>query len=271
MGSFRLKYIFPSLCLWGVLALASAGPARADHVRFYVDGLPPYSILHRDGPPSGFAVDLMGRMMHSVGEHFAPSDIKVLPWARAVREVEIVPDAALLVLARLPERIGRFKWVGPLDTLPMGAFARRGAGVKVERLEDLKRYSLGMVRNTAPTLVLISALPGIDKQFVMLSGIPAQLRMLREGRVDVIVQALDATHGMMSGEGLAKDDYEVVYRLKPLTIYFGFNKETDDGLIDRLQTALDELKKVDATGSSPYDRLRETYFGKRTPLESEAQ
>ncbi|MGE4192579.1 MAG: substrate-binding periplasmic protein [Pseudodesulfovibrio sp.] len=268
MGTFRLKFVLLSLCA-AFLALFPARPALGDHVRFYADGLPPYAVLHDDGPPTGFAVELMGLMMHSIGEHFAPSDIKVLPWARAVHEVEIVPSSALIVLAQLPERLGRFKWVGPLDVIHIGAYARRRSGVKVERLEDLKRYSLGMVRNTSPIHIVVKALPGIEKNMVMLSGIPAQLRMLREGRVDVIVQALGATERMMGDEGMAAEDYRILYRFEPLTVYFGFNRNTDDELIDRLQSALDNFKKVDASGSSPYSRLRETYFGGTSPLDVE--
>ncbi|WP_316901397.1 transporter substrate-binding domain-containing protein [Pseudodesulfovibrio indicus] len=268
MGKFRFRFVLLSLCV-GFFTLVAARSALGDHVRFYGDGLAPYVVVHDDGPPTGFAVALMQLMMHSIGEHFAPSDIKVLPWARAVHEVEIAPRSALIVLGQLPERLDRFKWVGPLDELPLGAYARRGAGVRVERLEDLTRYRIGVVRNTSPIQILINALPGIENNFVMLSGIPAQLRMLREGRVDVIVQALGAIDRMMSAEEMVADDYQVVYRFEPLMIYFGFNKDTDEGLIDRLQSALDSFKKVDASGSSPYSRLRERYFSETPPLDAE--
>ena len=262
MGMLKTKNVLLAVCLWGFAWLASPGPAWADHVRFYVDGLPPYAMLQKDGPPTGFAVDLMGRLMHSIGEHFAPTDIKVMTWARAVHEVEVMPGTALLVLAKLPERLGRFKWVGPLDTLPLGVFARKDSGVTVHKMDDLRQYSIGMVRNTAPYRVLIKALPGIWQNLIMLSAIPAQLRMLREGRVDVIVQAVGASNQLMGDEDMAADDYHVVYRFEPLQIYFGFNKSTDERLIRRLQAALDKFKEPDASGTSPYDRLREVYFGK---------
>jgi polar amino acid transport system substrate-binding protein len=257
----KVNKILPVLFFWLFAVFVSPEVAWADHVRFYVDGLPPYAVLHDNGPPSGFAVELMGRLMHSVGEHFAPTDIKVMTWARAVHEVEVKPGTALLVLARLPERIDRFKWVGPLDTLPIGVFARKDSGIKIEKLSDLKRYTIGMVRNTAPYRVLIKALPEIWQNMVMLSAIPAQLRMLREGRVDLIVQAIGASNRLMGDEGMAKDDYTVVYRFEPLQIYFGFNKSTDDGLIRRLQSALDRFKEVDSSGTSPYGRMRESFFG----------
>jgi polar amino acid transport system substrate-binding protein len=266
MGILKKKFAVSFLFLLGLVVLVTSGTARADHVRFYVDGLPPYAVLHDDGPPTGFAVALMGQLMHFAGEHFAPDDIKVMTWARAVHEVEVMPGTALLVLARLPERIDRFKWVGPMDSLPIGVFARKDSGVVVSRLEDLKKYSIGMVRNTAPYRVLIKALPGIWQNMIMLSAIPAQLRMLREGRVDVIVQAIGASNRLMGDEDMAADDYHVIFRFEPLQIYFGFNKSTDDGLIDRLQSALDRFKEPDFSGISPYSRMRAAYFGKAAPV-----
>ncbi|OIQ51280.1 Bacterial extracellular solute-binding protein, family 3 [Pseudodesulfovibrio hydrargyri] len=265
MGIYKIKCVLLALCLWSFVALLSAEPALADHVQFYVDALPPYAVLHDDGPPTGFAVALMERLMRTAGEHFDATDVAVMTWARAVHHVEVVPHAALLVLTKLPERADRYKWVGPLDLLPVGVIARRDSGVVVERLEDLLKYRVGIVRNTAPYRVLIRDLPEVGPNLVLLSGIPALLRMLRERRVDVIVQADRASRELMRGEGMDADEYATIFHLAPLAVYFGFNKSTDDGLIHRLQSALDRFKEPDSSGVSPYSRMREAYFGRPAP------
>ena len=184
-----------------------------------------------------------------------------MTWARSVNHVEVVPHSALLVLTKLPERVDRYKWVGPLDLLPVGVIAHKASGVVVDRLEDLLKYRVGMVRNTAPYRVLIHDLPEIGPNLVMLSGIPALLRMLRERRVDVIIQAEMAAKKLMGNEGMNESAYATIFHLTPLPIYFGFNKSTSDGLIRRLQSALDRFKEPDSSGISPYDRLRNSYFG----------
>lgn len=265
MRMFDIKRILPALCLGSLVWLSSAGPGRADHVHFYVDALPPYAVLHDNGPPTGFAVALMGALMNTVGEHFSPSDVEVMTWARSVNHVEVVPKTALLVLTKLPERVDRYKWVGPLDELPIGVIAPKDSGVVIDRPEDLLNYRVGIVRNTAPYRVLLHDLPEIAPNLVMFSGIPALLRMLRERRVDAIVQAVRAAKQLMPAEGMNPDDYTAVFMLGSLPIYFGFNKSTDDSLIHRLQSALDKFKEVDALGSSPYERMREKYFGRELP------
>lgn len=261
MQSFKVKNALFALTLGSLLLLVSAGRAWADHVQFYVDALPPYVVLHDDGPPTGFAMALVARLMRTSGEHFDASDVSVMPWARAVHHVEVAPRTALLVLTKLPERADRYKWVGPLDILPIGVIAPKDSGVVVDRLEDLVKYRVGIVRNTAPSRVLIRDLPEVGPNLVLLSGIPALLRMLRERRVDVIIQADEATKVLMVEEGMNADDYSTIFHLAPLAIYFGFNKSTDDGLIHRLQSALDRFKEPDSSGISPYRRMRETYFG----------
>jgi polar amino acid transport system substrate-binding protein len=261
MGIHKAKYVLLFLLFGSFFGLVTAGSVRADNIRFYVDALPPYAVLHEDGPPTGFAVALMEQLMRSCGEHFDASEVSVMNWARAVHHVEIVPHTALLVLTKLPERADRYKWVGPLDLLPVGVIARKDSGIVVDRLEDLLKYRVGIVRNTAPYRVLVRDLPEVGPNLVLLSGIPALLRMLREKRVDVIVQADMAAKELMDGEGMNADEYATIFHLAPLAVYFGFNKSTDDGLILRLQEALDRFKEPDSSGTSPYSRMRGAYFG----------
>ena len=261
MGILKIKCVLLALCLWSLAVLLSAGPARADHVQFYVDALPPYAVLHDNGPPTGFAVALMEQLMRMAGEHFDASDVSVMTWARAVHHVEVVPNTALLVLTKLPQRVAHYKWVGPLDLLPVGVIAHKDSGVVVDRLEDLLKYRVGIVRSTAPYLVLTRDLPEIGPNLVLFSGIPALLRMLRERRVDVIVQADRASKELMGAEGMDASEYSTIFHLAPLAVYFGFNKSTDDGLIRRLQSALDRFKEPGSSGVSPYERMRKAYFG----------
>jgi polar amino acid transport system substrate-binding protein len=265
MGMYKMKNLLLALCFWSLAGLTSAGPAWAHHVQFYVDALPPYAVLHDDRPPTGFAVALMEELMRSSGEHFDASDVALMTWARAVHHVEVFPHACLLVLTRLPEREDRYKWVGPLDYLTVGVLARKGSGVVVDRLEDLLKYRVGIVRNTAPYRILIRDLPEVGPNLVLLSGIPSLLRMLRERRVDVIIQAERASRELMAAEGMNPDQFSTLFHLAPLPVYFGFNKSTDDGLIRRLQSALDRFKEPDWSGVSPYTRMREAYFGEAAP------
>lgn len=238
-------------------------PSPAWGLNFYVGGLPPYAWVDAPGPPRGLAVELMQRIMEAAGEPFSPEQVEVINWARAVHEVEFAPGAALLVLARLPEREGRFKWVGPIDRVDIGVFARADSGIVIREPSDILGHSIGVVRNTAPILLLLSVVPEARGDLVLLSSIPTQLRMLREKRLDLIVQATDAVRKMMLGEEMEQQDYALIHPLGTLNLYFGFHKDTDDALIRKLQGALDRLKEPDREGSSPYSRMKDRYLSEQ--------
>ncbi|MCJ2163107.1 MULTISPECIES: transporter substrate-binding domain-containing protein [unclassified Pseudodesulfovibrio] len=252
--------LFVFLC---VVLLGFPFPVQAHGIHFYAGNLPPFIILRPDGPPTGFAVDLLRDVLQAAGESFYPDNIEVTNWARAVTEVETLPGKALLCLALFPERRDKFKWVGPIDVMAMGVFAPKMRGISIVDGAELKKYRIGMVRNTAPVKILLGKYPGIDKSMVLLSSIVTQLRMLEEGRVDLVVQAPLAIRQLMREQGMASDEYPMVYAFESMSLYFGFNKATDDDYIARLQAGLDRLKVRDANGTSRYERLRALYFPSR--------
>lgn len=243
--------------------LASAcwpSPALAESVLFYADDLPPYIQLHKQGPPTGFAVELLWEVVREAG---VPEDDIVIErsnWARAVYSVHAVPGTALLCLAKLPERIDMYKWVGPIDSMEVGVFAAGDTKTVIEKEEDIFRYRIGVVRNTALRLALIEAYPGIEDNLVEVRGIETQLKMLREGRVDLIAQALLGSRRMMPRHGMRPEDYPLVRQLEPLQMYFGFNTSVSDAFIARLQEALDRLKAGKRGEKSRYEQIKAQHF-----------
>lgn len=246
------------LCLWAIICLPFS--ARAQSVLFYAGGLPPYIELHEQGEPTGFAVDLMRAVMREAGVPEDDISITVLPWARAVSGVQHTPGTALLCLALLPERLDEYKWVGPVDYMAVGLFAADPAQVPLKRQADIYRYRIGVVRQTALLNSLRNSYPGIEKNFEEVRSITAQLRMLKERRVDLIAQSILGIRLSMERLAMPVEDYPLVGRLEPLKMYFGFNNSFSDTFIARLQAGLDRLKKRKNGQKSRYDRLKEKYF-----------
>ena len=123
-----------------------------------------------------------------------------------------------------------------------------------------------MVRNTAMVSVLKADHPGIEKNMVLVSSIETQLRMLRAGRVDLVVQAIEGTRETMNILGMDADDYPLVLKLDPLELHFGFNVSTSKEYIARLQGALDRVKLPEAGRGSRYERIKEKYFSSKPSM-----
>ncbi len=60
-------------------------------------------------------------------------------------------------------------------------------------------------------------------------------------RVDLIAQSRDTTVSLCSEAGLNVSDFQPVFVLDKKSMYFAFHKETSDAVIQRFQTAFDEL------------------------------
>ncbi|BDQ35342.1 substrate-binding periplasmic protein [Pseudodesulfovibrio portus] len=248
------------LVLFCLAAACWPSPGLAERVLFYADDLPPYIQLHKQGVPTGFAVELLWEIVREAGIPEVDVSIEKSNWARAVSSVRTLPGTALLCLARLPERIDVYKWVGPIDSMEVGLFADGAAKIVMDKEEDIFRYRIGVVRNTALQLALLKAYPGIEQNLVELRGIGTQLKMLREGRVDLIAQALQGTRRMMPTHGMRPENYPLVRRLEPLRMYFGFNTSVSDAFIAQLQEALDRLKISKRGEKSRYEQIKAKYF-----------
>lgn len=153
-----------------------------------------------------------------------------------------------------------FKWVGPVAELKLGLVARKDSCISVEKVEDLQQYSIGVVRNSAPAHLLMNDYGLTADQLEYLKGDVLQFRMLEAGRVDLITQADTATPNWLKQLGMVQSEYEMVHVLKRLQLYLVFNKQTDDKLIDGLQSALARMKLKDSDGLSRHDRILGKYF-----------
>lgn len=84
--------------------------------------------------------------------------------------------------------------------------------------------------------------------------------MLRAGRVDLITQSEPAAGYLLQKMGERPEDFEMVYVLQQLDMYFAFNRATDPVFLESLQAGLEAMKRADASGVSPYDRIVSKYL-----------
>lgn len=246
----RLRFLL--VLLW-MLFLPSEGGAR--EFVAYTGEVAPYTTTDADGVVSGVAVDVVEEVMKTVGAHFDRGRIHSISWPRSVEEVETTPGTMLFCAARTPQRESKFKWVGPIAQLNLGLVARRNSKIDIDSKEDVARYSLGVIRNSAPAQILQNEYNIDLKRLTLLASDTLQFRMLKAGRVDLIPQADTAASAWLKKLNMNQDDYEMVHVMKHLELYVAFNKSTDDRLIKQAQDALDAMKQ-----SGRFDAIMQRYL-----------
>lgn len=232
----------------------------AGDMKVYVGSVPPFTIVGPRGEVTGAAVDVVSRIMELAGSPIDVAKIKHINWARAVEETETQPDSMIFCMAKTPQRESKFKWVGPIAHLKLGLIARTNASISIEGPDDLKKYEIGAIRNSAPAQILEKGFGIYQEDMTLLPNDLLQFKMLNEGRVDLITQADTAAPSWIKELGFRQEHFEMVYVLKKLDLYLALNRETSDDLVSKAQSELQKLKETEDGKPSWYDLIMQRYL-----------
>lgn len=248
----------PLLSVTGILLVAlclGAGcSGNKEGITFYTEQYPPWN-YEEDGELSGIAVELLNAAIEEAGAPLAGSTIEIDVWSRDYDNVLKTPNTAIFATIRLDSREDDFKWAGPIITERKVIFAPKDSGITIRSADDLRGYTIGVVKGDAARQELLEA------------GVPAE--NIDEGStpVDMLTRnLLGATDLFCYGEDAGRyyslkttgmdTTFDVVYTLSEYDLYYAFNKETPDAVVSAFQNALDVIKTDRAaTGYSPYDEI----------------
>ncbi|MCF6178218.1 MAG: transporter substrate-binding domain-containing protein [Geopsychrobacter sp.] len=229
------------LLSFGIACTTSAFAQTADDLTYMTEEYPPFN-FQINGKLQGISIDLLEKVFQQIGANKSRADIQLIPWAKGYEAVKNQPNTVLFAMTRTEARESLFKWVGPLAPARIVVMARKADGIKIDSVADLNKYKIGAIREDIGEQLLLSG--GVSKDSVdASSSIEANIKKLDRGRIDL--WAYDQTVAMyaIKKAGYNPQDFESVYVLKDGALYYAFNKGTDEGLIQKFQTALDAVKQ----------------------------
>lgn len=217
--------------------LATAG--QAADIQAYTEEWPPYN-FDEDSEVRGIATDILRAACQEAQLDCA---IQLVPWARAYALAASQPDTLVYTTARKPEREHLFRWVGPILPRATWVYARNGLENLPASRADLRRFRIGVVQGEASVTELrAAAVPA--SQILPDKSNAAVLKQLNAGFVDLMI---DTEVGMAWNLKSAELDEAAVRKLFKLTdeggYYFALNPRTDPAKLDKLQTAVDSLRR----------------------------
>ncbi|WP_020409457.1 substrate-binding periplasmic protein [Hahella ganghwensis] len=230
--------------LFFALIYCTCGWAQADAISIYTEEFPPYNYTS-DETVDGVSTRIIREVMNRTGLAYT---LNVYPWTRSYRETLDHQNTFIYSISRLKEREGLFKWVGKIVPAGYSVFTLQGnQDIKVETLEDMKRYRIGTTVNDAREVYLLSK--GFDvRHFDRLSGEDANTRnylKLKAGRIDLwpIPDAV-AYHIARSQGDNPKNRLRRVYALSELSngYYLATNINTADQVLESVRRSLAHFK-----------------------------
>lgn len=244
----KLIYIFTLLCLF-------MQHANAEKVIMMTETYPPYNMVI-EGELTGISVELLDAMLSQMGAEQSKSDIKLLPWARGYKLLKKKKNHLLFSTYRTPERENEFKWVGPIITVSTDLIALKKKKIIIENLEDVKQYKIAGIIDWAGIATLVSL--GVSKKSIKEYGgkdaTKQAFEAMDSNTIDLFIYSIGSIKSDPYLKAFSAKNYESVYTISNLDLYYAFNKATDDKVIKKFQDALHNIK-----ASGLYQSIIEKY------------
>ena len=233
------------LALISVATLLS-GAARADVAPAYsvvllTENFPPYNMAI-DGKNFAQDSNIQGIAVEIVRETFKRAGIGYnltlrFPWDRIYKLALEKPGYGVFVTARLPERETLFKWVGPIGPDDWIMLAKADTPIQLNTLEEARHYKIGAYKGDAIAEEL--GREGMNPITVLSDKDNA--RKLVEGQIDLWATGDPAGRYLARQEGVT--GLKTVLRFNSAELFLALNKDTPDEVVNKLQAALDQLRK----------------------------
>ena len=219
-----------------LLSLGVFQPAMA--ITFLTEENPPLN-FSRDGKIDGLATAVVTEMAKRAK---IAADISVTPWSEAYSRALSEADTCVFSTARTTERNNQFQWIGSIVRGYWSAFALEGFSERIARVNDLKPFRIGVVRDARADFLRkegYSRVIEIDRD----RDIPAKLTLdpNKSGGVDLwITQGYSAQD--IAGQSGVKVK-EVFSALMSQDYWLACNPKVPRETVRALSSALNDMKK----------------------------
>jgi len=253
-----LKTGIARFILLACATLFLSGPAFAElppNYKFYLqtENAVPFNFslngknFAKEDKIDGVSTRVMREMMKRSGIRYTMT--LRFPWSRIYDMTLERPNYGLFSTVKSDQRLPLFDWVGPLFQDKWYFMAMEGSNIKINSLEDAKKYKIGVYSGD----IIQNYLQGNGFDDLVVS---AQDNLnpdkLASGKID-----LWATHlgGPKIAQNAGYDNIEIVNEFMTLPLNLAINKNTPPEVKERLQRALDEMK-ADGT----FDQIIADFF-----------
>lgn len=199
----------------------------------------PFGFYQEDGQLTGVAVEITRLLLKEI-KH--PDNIRVLPWARALRNIETQSNQVLFAMARTAEREDKFQWVGPILSDNIYLFQKADNPIFYKHLQQARKVEYIAVSRGFPEQ---SFLEEIDFYNLVLTHNPeSNIKLLLSNRVDLIAAGANVIDDMVKEAGFSANQIKQTgIKLFGTDLYIALSKNIPLEQVIIWQNALDKLKK----------------------------
>ncbi len=235
-----MKRIAFALSLTLGLGLATvAGQSSAAGLDVLTDDNPPFSTM--DGKAvAGVATDIVKEMAKRAE---VPVNITLANREESYRSTQAATDTCLYAVARAPDREALFKWVGPLINNKWAVYSRPDFADPVRSTSEMKKYKVAAETFDGRIDYLRqNGFIGILEDDNDVNN--ARRLFMKKDDPNYADLWLTGVYGAKKRAAAAKvPEPKMVYTLREIPLYLACSALTSKANIDKLNTALEAMKK----------------------------
>jgi polar amino acid transport system substrate-binding protein len=218
------------LVLAALLPFASAPGAWAAGPELTIEAeISPPESEQVDGEMSGITGEMLKRALARAA---VSATISPVPWQRAYSDALANPMTCAYPTSVTDERLPLFKWVGPLTRNDWVLVGTTDADIKLDRVEDAKRYRIGVYQGDAREAFFRDA---GGYQIESVNSNELNLTRLEAGRIDLWAASV---YTVWYERQRGVTNLRVVLPFRSVTLSLACNKAVPDEIVARLNQAV---------------------------------
>jgi len=236
-----LKRLFTTVFIFMLCALCNI--ANAQQINFVTEHLVPFQIVEKNKAISGFATEILQATMQLTPYTYT---IEANPWPLSYKLAQKMTDTCIYSIARIPLRESLFQWVGEIARTNSSFFALKGSDIKLNTLEDAKKYVTAVIKDDFSHHFLRSKGFVENKNLYVMDNHLTLVEILeaRKNRIDLMIVSDNLLRNRIS-VNTEIDNYKNIASFEDMSIKFNIacGLNTPPEVVNQMAKALNQIKQ----------------------------
>lgn len=234
-------WIFIRILFSTLLIVSISEIALADKITVVTEHLAPFQIVDSDSI-TGLSTEIVKATFDKSGYDYI---IEAHPWSLSFNRAKHKENICIYSLARIPERLPSFQWVGHLATSSISIYALKKNNITITSLDEAKQYKIAVIKDDVTHHYLLSKGFVENENLYVMSNYDTLLLFLETAsrQIDLIIINDDLINSRVKSKEEA-GKYLNVYVLKELTLdfYLACSLKTNKNIVDNLAEIMKNLE-----------------------------
>ncbi len=216
------------------------GSENIEDYKIITENYPPFN-YYQDSKINGISFEILEKVLTKMKSRKKINDVVIQSWDKSFNEAQVIENTMIFSTARSKTRENLFKWVGPIYSSKYVIFAKKSSEIQIKSIKNLKLYKIAVIRGDHAEDKIKSL--GVASKYISAGdNIATNLKKLLTGRVDLVAIEENSLKSTMENIQENYNDLEIVYELDNKNLYFAFNINTPDKLINKFSVAFESVK-----------------------------